>query len=70
MNRSNEMRKLYLSREDSKIFGVCGGIGQTYDIDPTLVRLGMVFLCFASGILPLVLTYIIAWVIVPKEPTI
>lgn len=64
------MRKLYLSREDSKIFGVCGGIGQTYDIDPTLVRLGMVFLCFASGILPLVLTYIIAWVIVPKEPTI
>jgi len=70
MNRSNEMRKLYLSREDSKIFGVCGGIGQTYDIDPTLVRLGMVFLCFASGILPLVLTYIIAWVIVSKEPTI
>jgi len=32
------MRKLYLSKEDSKIFGVCGGIGQTYDIDPTLVR--------------------------------
>ena len=64
------MRKLYLSREDSKIFGVCGGIGQTYDIDPTLVRLAVVFLCFASGILPLLLTYIIAWVIVPKEPTI
>ena len=64
------MRKLYLSRENSKIFGVCGGIGQTYDIDPTLVRLAAVFLCFASGILPLILTYIIAWVIVPKEPTI
>jgi phage shock protein C len=54
------MRKLYLSRENSKIFGVCGGIGQTYDIDPTLVRLAAVFLCFASGILPLILTYIIA----------
>ena len=64
------MRKLYLSREDSKIFGVCGGIGQTYDIDPTLVRLIVVFLCFSTGILPLILTYIIAWVIVPKEPTI
>ena len=64
------MRKLYLSREDSKIFGVCGGIGQTYDIDPTLVRLTVVFLCLATGILPLLLTYIIAWVIVPKEPTI
>jgi len=64
------MRKLYLSRENSKIFGVCGGIGQTYDIDPTLVRLAAVFLCLASGILPLLFTYIIAWVIVPKEPTI
>ncbi len=64
------MRKLYLSREDSKIFGVCGGIGQAYDIDPTLVRLIVVFLCLSSGILPLLLTYIIAWAIVPKEPTI
>ncbi|MCP4612288.1 MAG: PspC domain-containing protein [Planctomycetes bacterium] len=64
------MRKLYLSREDSKIFGVCGGIGQTYDIDPTLVRLTVVFLCLSTGILPLLLTYIIAWVIVPKEPTV
>ena len=64
------MRKLYLSRENSKIFGVCGGIGQTYDIDPTLVRLAAVFLCLSTGILPLLLTYIIAWVIVPKEPTI
>jgi len=63
------MRKLYLSREDSKIFGLCGGIGQTYDIDPTLVRLIVVFLCFATGILPLLFTYIIAWAIVPKEPT-
>ena len=64
------MRKLYLSREDSKIFGVCGGIGRTYDIDPTLVRLLAVFLCLSTGILPLLLTYIIAWIIVPKEPVI
>ena len=64
------MKKLYLSRKDSMIFGVCGGIGESYNIDPTLVRLAMVFLCLASGILPLVLTYIIAWAIVPKEPTL
>jgi phage shock protein PspC (stress-responsive transcriptional regulator) len=68
-NRSTEMRKLYLSRRDSKIFGVCGGIGEAYDIDPTLVRLVVVFLCFATAIAPVVLTYIIAWLIVPKEPT-
>ena len=63
------MRKLYLSKKEKKIFGVCGGIGEVYDIDPTLVRLVVVFLGFATGILPLVLTYFIAWVIVPKEPT-
>ena len=63
------MRKLYLSKTNSKIFGVCGGIGEAYDIDPTLVRLVVVFLCLASGILPLLLTYIIAREIVPKEPT-
>ena len=61
------MKRLYLSRTDSKILGVCGGIGQTYDIDPTLVRLIVVFLCFATAIIPVALTYIIAWAIMPKE---
>jgi len=61
------MKRLYLSRTDSKILGVCGGIGATYDIDPTLVRLIVVFLCFATAIVPVVLTYIIAWAIMPKE---
>jgi len=63
------MRKLYLSRKYNKIFGVCGGIGQTYDIDPTLVRLVVVFLCFATAILPVVLTYLTAWIIVPEKPS-
>ena len=62
------MRRLYLSKTDKKIFGVCGGIGETYDIDPTLIRLALVFLCLATAILPVVLTYIIAWAIIPKKP--
>ncbi len=62
------MRKLYISKKDSKIFGFCGGIGETYDIDPTLVRLVVVFLCFATAILPVVLTYLAAWIIVPEKP--
>ncbi len=63
------MRKLYLSRKYKKIFGVCGGIGETYDIDPTLVRLIVVFLCLATGVVPLLLTYLAAWIIVPKKPS-
>jgi len=63
------VRRLHLSKKEKKIFGVCGGIGETYDIDPTLIRLALVFLCLASGIIPLLVTYIIAWVIVPKRPS-
>ncbi|MFH1882857.1 MAG: PspC domain-containing protein [Planctomycetota bacterium] len=62
------MRKLYISKKDRKIFGFCGGIGETYDIDPTLVRLVVVFLCFATAIIPVVLTYLAAWIIVPEKP--
>ncbi len=61
------MKRLHLSRTDSKILGVCGGIGETYDIDPTLVRLIVMFLCFATAIVPVTLTYLAAWIIVPKK---
>ena len=62
------MRKLYLSGKDKVIFGVCGGFGETYDIDPTTVRIMTIFLCLATGILPLLITYVMAWIIIPKEP--
>ena len=61
------MKKLYLSNTDKKIFGVCGGIGETYDVDPTLIRLIMVFLCFATAVVPLAVTYIVAWAIFPEK---
>ena len=61
------MRRLHLSSTDKKIFGVCGGIGETSDIAPTLVRLIVVFLCFAPAIVPVSLTYLIAWAIMPKD---
>ena len=54
------MKRLHLSKTDKKIFGVCGGIGETYDIDPTLIRLIVVFLWFATAIAPVALTYIVA----------
>jgi phage shock protein C len=59
------MRQLHLSKTNKKIFGVCGGIGETYDIDPTLIRLIVVFLCFATAIIPIAATYVIAWLIMP-----
>ncbi|MGA2171419.1 MAG: PspC domain-containing protein [Sedimentisphaerales bacterium] len=61
------MKKLYLSKTDKKIFGVCGGIGEVYDIDPTLIRLALVFVTLVTAILPLTVTYIIAGIIMPRK---
>ncbi len=60
------MKKLYLTKKNSKIFGVCGSISETYDLDPTTVRIITIFLCLSTGILPLLVTYFIAWIIIPK----
>jgi phage shock protein PspC (stress-responsive transcriptional regulator) len=62
------MRTLYLSRTNKKILGICGGIGETYDIDPTLIRLLLVFLCVATGILPILITYLVGWMVIPAKP--
>ena len=61
------MRKLYLSKTDKKIFGVCGGIGETYDVDPSLIRLIAIFLCLLTLIMPVVITYLAAWLIIPEK---
>lgn len=60
-------RKLYRSNENKFISGVCGGLGEYFEIDPTLVRLIIVLLTFASGG-TLIFPYILAWIIVPVRP--
>lgn len=62
------MKRIYRSRKDVKIAGICGGIAEMFDIDPTLVRLALVFLTIVTGIFPLVLTYIAGCIIIPEAP--
>lgn len=62
------MKCVYRSKTDKKIFGVCGGIGEAYNVDPTLVRLIVVFLALATGLLPMVITYIVASFLMPNTP--
>ncbi len=59
------MKKLHKSATQRMIAGVCGGIAEYFNIDPTIVRLVTVILslCFGGG----VLAYIIAALIMPKE---
>ena len=62
------MKKIYLSKTNSRIFGICGGIGQAYDVDPTLVRLTLVFLTLATAVIPGMVTYLLGWFLVPEQP--
>ncbi len=59
-------KKLYKSRKNKMICGVCGGIGEYFRIDPTIIRLiwAVLALCFGSG----VVAYIIAALIIPDIP--
>jgi len=62
------MKRLYRSKKERKIAGICGGLGAYLDADPTLIRLILILLCFITGILPLGLTYLIGWAIIPENP--
>lgn len=60
-------RRLLRSRHDRMLGGVAGGIGAYFGIDAVLVRLVFVILAFAGG--GGVLAYLVAWVIIPEEPS-
>lgn len=62
------MKRLYRSNTDIKLGGVIGGLAEYLDADPSLLRLITVLVAFFSGIFPVVITYFIAWAIVPIEP--
>lgn len=64
------MRKLYRCRWDKKIGGVCGGLGQAMRVDPNLLRLVFVFLCAMTAVLPLLVIYLICYLIMPQGPTV
>ena len=60
-----EPRRLYRSTRDRMLLGVCGGIGEYFNIDPTVIRvIWAVFGCTGAGIM----AYIIAAVIMPQNP--
>lgn len=63
-----QKKKLTRSVKDKKLFGVCGGISEYFNIDPTIVRVLFVILALSYG--SSILVYIILAVALPKEPTI
>ena len=59
-------KKLYKSDKDKKICGVCGGIANYFDVDPTIIRLAWVIFTLAGG--SGLLAYIIEAIIMQKDP--
>jgi len=63
--KDTKIKKLYRSKKNRIIAGVCGGIGEYFDKDPTLIRLLWIIFVLVGG--SGILAYIIAWIIIPEE---
>lgn len=61
-------KKLYKSSTNKVLAGVCGGIGEYFNVDPTWIRLALILFSAMGG--SGILAYIIAWLIIPDEPTV
>jgi phage shock protein PspC (stress-responsive transcriptional regulator) len=62
------MKRLYRSKKERMLGGVCAGLGEHLDIDPTVIRLiwaVATVLSFGTGII----VYILAWILIPEEDT-
>ena len=59
-------KKLYKSQGDRKLCGVCGGLGEIFGIDASLIRLAWIVFSLLGG--SGVLAYIIAAIVIPDEP--
>ncbi len=59
------MKRLFRSSQDKMICGVCGGIAEYFNIDPTLIRLALVLIsCLSFG--TMIIAYIVAAIIMPQ----
>lgn len=62
-----KVKRLYRSGKNRIIAGICGGLGEYFDTDPTIVRLiWAIFTLISLGIG--ILAYLIAWLIIPRNP--
>ncbi len=66
--KSHVMKRLYKSKTDKKWSGVCGGIAEYFELDPTLVRAGYAFITIVTGIVPGIVAYFVLAYIMPTNP--
>jgi len=64
---AKQVKKLCRSSRHRIIAGVCGGVAEYFDVDPTVVRLIYVIISVFSVAFPGILVYLIAWLLMPRD---
>jgi len=65
---SDEPKRLYRSRTDAKLGGVCAGLGEYLGIDPTVVRVVYALVTVFTAVIPGVVAYVALWLLMPEGP--
>jgi phage shock protein C len=63
-------KKLYKSDTDKVLAGVIGGLGEYLDMDPTILRLAYILITVLTGVVPAIVAYFIAVLVVPNKPAV
>lgn len=62
-----EPKRFYRSESNRVFAGICGGVGEYFNLDPVLVRLGWLLIVISTGVIPGILAYIVAMIVVPRR---
>ena len=64
------MKRLYKSRDNRVLAGILGGLGEYFNIDPVLLRLGYIFMVAFTAFVPGIIAYVVAVFVVPEKPSV
>jgi phage shock protein C len=66
-NEHHHVKRLYRSETNKVFAGICGGLGEYFDADPTIIRLFWLLIVIFTGFFPGVVAYILALFLIPKK---
>jgi phage shock protein C len=61
------MKKLYRSNTNKVLAGICGGLGEYFEVDPVVVRVAWIVVSMVTGVIPGIIAYIITIFIIPEH---
>jgi phage shock protein C len=68
MTKLQETKRLYRSKKERMIAGICGGIANYSKQDPTIIRVLAILIIIFTGFIPGLIAYLILWIVIPEEP--